>query len=51
MTFVEAYQALYAMFIVDRGLDEDDQFWSASDKAAFQAAYKNLLVAYNRTPI
>lgn len=51
MTFLEAYQSLYETFVVLRGLDEDDTYWSAEDKLAFQDAYRKLLVAYNREPL
>lgn len=51
MTFIEAYNALYQTFVIERGLDNDDTYWSKDDKVAFQDAYRKLLVAYNREPL
>lgn len=40
---------LFDAFTRERGIDDDDTYWSEADKLAFRAAYQNLLLAYNRT--
>jgi hypothetical protein len=49
LTFQQAYVQLFDAFTRERGIDDDDTYWSEADKLAFRAAYQNLLLAYNRT--
>lgn len=51
MTFTEAYQKLFDGYTQSNNLDQDDKYWPAEAKAEFARRFKDLQLAYGRTPL
>jgi hypothetical protein len=41
-TFLQQYQALFDTFTQERGLDEDDLYWSEEQRNEFKIEYEKL---------
>lgn len=46
-TFLQQYQVLFDTFIQERGLDEDDLYWSEEQRNEFKIEYEKLRMLHS----